>query len=164
VSRSGGWLPAYKYCIISFSSTGGVTCDMLNQFVTSSSPSRWGPCHQAAIPEFERLGWWLPKLATVTVTKGLVALLKAVSGVTVWRLVVYIQVLTVTRQTAIWRILMLTVDLGSVPSERTAQISLCKYSAWRVRQKSSATGVSTSRDRGGSNLIKILRSVADMSD
>jgi uncharacterized ferredoxin-like protein len=26
------------YCIISFNSTGGVTCDMLNQFVTSSTP------------------------------------------------------------------------------------------------------------------------------
>jgi hypothetical protein len=35
-------------------------------------------------------------LATVAVTKGLVALLKAVWGVTVWRLVAYIQVLTVS--------------------------------------------------------------------
>jgi hypothetical protein len=55
-----------------------------------------GLCHQAPIPDFERFGWWLPKLATVTVTKGLVALLKAVWGVTVWRLVAYIQVLTVS--------------------------------------------------------------------
>ncbi|KAJ7852148.1 hypothetical protein B0H13DRAFT_1904760 [Mycena leptocephala] len=60
------------------------------------------------------------------------------------------------------------VDLGSVPSERTAQISLCRYSAWRVRQKSSATGggrvFRRAGNRGGSNLIKILRSVADMLD
>jgi hypothetical protein len=46
-----------------------------------------GLCHQAPIPDFERFGCWLPKLATVMVTKGLIALLKAVWGVTVWRLV-----------------------------------------------------------------------------
>jgi hypothetical protein len=46
------------------------------------------------------------------VTKGLVALLKAVSGVTVWRLVAYIQVLTVTCQTATWH---LDVDVDHCP-------------------------------------------------
>jgi hypothetical protein len=42
--------------------------------------------HQASIPGFEHFGWWLPKLAMVTVTKGLVALPKALWDVTVWTL------------------------------------------------------------------------------
>jgi hypothetical protein len=31
-------IPGLAYCIISFNSTGVVTCDILNQFVTSSTP------------------------------------------------------------------------------------------------------------------------------
>jgi hypothetical protein len=54
-----------------------------------------GLLHQVSIPDFEHFGWRLPKLATVTVTKNLVVLPKAVWDVTVWRPVAYIQVLTV---------------------------------------------------------------------
>jgi hypothetical protein len=51
-----------------------------------------GLCHPTSTPNFEHFGWWLPKLATVMVTKGLVALPKAVWDVTVWRPVAYIKV------------------------------------------------------------------------
>jgi hypothetical protein len=54
-----------------------------------------GLCHQTSTPDFEHFGWRLPKLATVTVTNGRVALPKAVWDVTVWRPVAYIQVYTV---------------------------------------------------------------------
>jgi hypothetical protein len=57
-----------------------------------------GLCHQTSIPDFEHFGWRMPRLATVTVTKGLVALPKAVWDVTVWRPVAYIQVPTVPPQ------------------------------------------------------------------